>query len=81
MALQFPFELGDALLEKAYRLQLVTPHEHVAAERELPATSGGLGVVGDQDRTTVVGVDRYGVVVGTAEARLDNRLAFVSAAT
>ena len=81
VTLQLPFELGDVLLEEFDRLQLMTSQEHVTAERELPATSGGLGVVGDQDCTTVIGVDRYGVVIGTTETRLDNGPAFVSAAT
>ena len=78
MLLQILFEFGNVLPEEFDCVQLMASQEHVAAERELPATFRGLGIVGDQDRSTVVGVDGNGIVVGGTETRLDDGPAFVT---
>jgi len=68
-------------LQQRDRLELVTPEEHVATECEPAPAAGRLGIMRDERRVVIVGVDGHRIVVGSSEPRLDDAPAFVAMPT
>jgi hypothetical protein len=76
--LQLRDKLFDMDLKKLHGFELVTSKERMPAEREPAASTCRIGIMCDQNRVTVVSVDRDGIVVRSSEAYVHHAPALVA---